>query len=369
MTAPGARSFVPASRGGERRVRALVRFARHAVSFGLRYRLRELQLLAIPCGVAVVGAVLPPRGAGPDLRTDIAAAVVFCLLLLAANVVLTVTTPWADQHLWPVAALLLALQFALALTERVGGAALLTPAAVALALVVGTARVARPAVRLLAGRRPPRAGRWTGAAALLVGAAGALLVAVGSGDWGWGIVALATLLAPYYVWHGGGAACLIVAGLALLASQYPALSSDAASPPAVPAGATAGSAGESLAALDDVLVLPGLGAVIALYAALCTRGLRVALLQGDARAYLTAALVAALAAQGAVAVAAGLRLLPASRVPAPFLGDHPLAIALPALLLGLLLRLSSDAGGAERPDQSADSSGSGATRGAAAGRT
>jgi hypothetical protein len=191
---------------------------------------------------------------------------------------------------------------------------------------------------------------------------------MGSGDWGWGIVALATLLAPYYVWHGSGAACLTVAGLALLAGQYAALSSDSPSPTQIPAGQPAGPAGESLAALDDVVVLPGLGAVIALYAAVCTRGLRVALLQGDARAYLAAALVAALAAQGAVAVAAGLRLLPDSRVPAPFLGDHPLATALPALLLGLLLRLSSDAGGGERPDPSADPSGSGAVRGAAAGQ-
>jgi hypothetical protein len=99
--------------------------------------------------------------------------------------------------------------------------------------------------------------------------------------------------------------------------------------------------------------------------------MRVATLQGGPWRFVAAALAAALAMQGAVAVASALRLPPASAVPAPFLGPGGAQVVLPALLLGLLLRLSGEAGGAPGQDVRAGATltpGAAAARGPAARR-
>jgi hypothetical protein len=190
----------------------------------------------------------------------------------------------------------------------------------------------------------------------------ALLVALASGDAGWGIVALGALLAPRYAWGGGGPACLVTAVIGISGAWYlggrGGLAFDA--PPGGPAGGP-----------GFPFPFPFTGAAIALYAALGSRGMRVATLQGGPWRFVAAALAAALATQGAVAVAAALRLLPASAVPAPFLDPGGARVVLPALLLGLLLRLSGEAGGAPGQDERAGAAvapGAGAGRGQAARR-
>ena len=102
--------FTPASRGGEQRVRLAVGLARRTVGFALRYRLRELQLLAAPCCIALLAAWLPLSGGVGLGPAPVAMALGFCLLVLACNAALTGVAPWADQHLWPVVALLLAMR-------------------------------------------------------------------------------------------------------------------------------------------------------------------------------------------------------------------------------------------------------------------
>jgi hypothetical protein len=186
----------------------------------------------------------------------------------------------------------------------------------------------------------------------------ALLVALATGDAGWGIVTLAALLAARYAWGGGGAACLVTAGIGIAGAWY--LGARGGPDLDVAPGGPAGGPG-----------FPFTGAAIALYAALGSRGMRVATLQGGPWRFVAVALAAALATQGAVAVAAALRLLPASAVPAPFLDPGGARVVLPALLLGLLLRLSGEAGGAPGQDARAGAAlatGAGAARGQAARR-
>ena len=93
-------------------MRLAVGLARRAVAFASRYRLRELQLLAAPCCIALLAAWVPLMGSLGPGPTHTVAALGFCLLAVACTAALTAVAPWADQHLWPVAALLLALRLA-----------------------------------------------------------------------------------------------------------------------------------------------------------------------------------------------------------------------------------------------------------------
>lgn len=103
--------FDAASSGGEQRVRTAVGIARRLADVGLRYRLRELQLLAFPCAMVFVPALF----ASPTQISPIASAIALCLVYLAANAALTLALPWVDQHVLPVLAMLLSTHYALAI--------------------------------------------------------------------------------------------------------------------------------------------------------------------------------------------------------------------------------------------------------------
>ena len=143
--------FVPASRGGERRARALMRFTRQVVTFGLRYRWRELQLLAVPCAMALAAAWLSP--APLPTPAALAPAAILVGLLLAGNAGLSWLAPWADQHPLPLVALLLVSGFA---TTAAGAPEGVRPhlmgAVGAVLVVVGVATLPAAIDSILAGR-------------------------------------------------------------------------------------------------------------------------------------------------------------------------------------------------------------------------
>ena len=113
--ARGTKAF--ASRGGEQRVRTAVGFVRRLADIGLRYRFRELQLLLVPCAVTFLPVVFPPALPVPLAVAPMSPLVValgLSLIWLAANAALTVALPWVDQHVLPVAAMLVSTHYALA---------------------------------------------------------------------------------------------------------------------------------------------------------------------------------------------------------------------------------------------------------------
>lgn len=118
-SARGTKVF--ASRGGEQRVRTAVGFVRRLANIGLRYRFRELQLLLVPCAVTFLPAVFPPALPVPLAPLahfasvpPLVVALGLSLVWLAANAALTVALPWVDQHVLPVAAMLVSTHYALA---------------------------------------------------------------------------------------------------------------------------------------------------------------------------------------------------------------------------------------------------------------
>ena len=145
---------------------------RRLVEIGLRYRLRELQLLLLPCAVAFLPAVFSTgrSTAVPPLVSAMLLSVAF----LASNVALSVRSPWLDQHLLPIAAMLIAahavLGGAVPAVDVASGQALLA-AQLALYAALGV-RLARLAIKpRAAGRRPSN--RWplyAGAVLLLIAA-------------------------------------------------------------------------------------------------------------------------------------------------------------------------------------------------------
>ena len=125
----GTRVFSPASGGGERRMRTAVGLVRRLADVGLRYRLRELQLLAVPVAAAFLpvlfdGAPATPATQATQATQALLHPLVFglalCLMYLAANAALTLLLPWVDQHLLPVAAMLISAHYALASTPSLG---------------------------------------------------------------------------------------------------------------------------------------------------------------------------------------------------------------------------------------------------------
>ena len=101
-------------------MRLAVGLARRAVGLASRYRLRELQMLAAPCCLVLAAPWLSQvggAGQAPVAGMTVVVALGYCLLMLACTAVLTIAAPWADQHLWPVAALLLALRLVLGVWE------------------------------------------------------------------------------------------------------------------------------------------------------------------------------------------------------------------------------------------------------------
>src|SRR5687767_11314952 len=83
--------------GGEQRVRAAVGLVRRLADVGLRYRLRELQLLAVPCGAAFLPAFFA-RDSAPAAP-----------MLLSAHYALavSVSSEWGNH--FPLAGALIAL--------------------------------------------------------------------------------------------------------------------------------------------------------------------------------------------------------------------------------------------------------------------
>ena len=172
----GTKTF--ASSGGEQRVRTAVGFARRLADVGLRYRFRELQLLLIPCAMAWLPAMFPPAlsiplaplAPLPPVVTALALSVVW----LAANAALTLALPWVDQHVLPVAAMLVSTHYALGRLPTVQIEWFpMTAGLIALyaALGVRVTRLAFPPRRR--GRRSTarsasRAPLWLGAAILLL---------------------------------------------------------------------------------------------------------------------------------------------------------------------------------------------------------
>lgn len=373
----GGVPFVPASHGGERRVRALVTVTRRLATFALRYRLRELQLLVIPCAIVLVTvASLSPE---PALRGALPVGLMaagFTLMVVLCNALLTWVAPWADQHLWPVAALLLALDLALTfarqpalvptvLAAMLAGTAVLAGAAAASALLTrrlavfgwaapapedataseatGTAGgTGRASIRRLV--RRVAAARGAGAALLLATCVAlAWGVAAWRGDAAYALVVPALLLVPYYCARGGGVVCLVTAACALAVALV-ATRSGSGEPALLAAATTA-----PIRAVDETLGFPGIGALIALAATLTSRSVRVALQQrGSGAGLLAVALAAAFAAQAVAALGAYGGFLPPTEIGLPFLPPDRRQYGLHFLALGALLRLSSDAGAPAR---------------------
>ena len=164
----GTRVF--ASRGGEQRVRTAVGLARRLVDVGLRYRLRELQLLLIPCALAWQPVLFPPALASPV--HPLVAALGLTLLWLVANAALSFALPWVDQHLLPVVAMSASTHYALALLPTVQIEWFpMTAGLIALYAALG-ARVAFLAIprrrrRAVGARNAGRTAFWLGNAILL----------------------------------------------------------------------------------------------------------------------------------------------------------------------------------------------------------
>lgn len=395
-TAP-PEQFAPASGGGEQRVRTLVRLTQRLARFGLGYRWRELQLLAVPCAVVIAGGLLLAMATGsqPGVGT---AAFWFIVLLLMANVGLSAVAPSADQYLLPLAAFPASVGFVFSarsrpdlLWDRLIGQTVGVVAIVALLLLA--TRVRRP--------EPVSSARWRSATALplpevaqaLLGAGVvALALFAWRRDMGVGLIALFTLLVPVYVAYGRGQACLAgavlsvalaLAGTALLAPELWATVSPQAGPApqaALDAISRGGLFGVGLgqgqltpaegvwrlASIAEEIGLAGLAAVLAGYAALAARGLRVALILPDTRSRLaTAALSTALASQAAVAAAANLVLLPQTELPAPFLTAHGAPLAVHLLVVGMLLYISCYVEPPPAPPPATQSTGTSSTSGTA----
>lgn len=102
----------PASTGGEQRVRRLVHLARRLAVFGRKYRWRELQLLLLPCLLLLIGTWWSPVSSWHPLRVSSSPGlqlIASLSLLLLVNVGLTWHASEADQLLFPIVALLVAL--------------------------------------------------------------------------------------------------------------------------------------------------------------------------------------------------------------------------------------------------------------------
>ena len=173
--------FAPASSGGERRVRTAVGLARRLADLGLRYRLRELQLLAVPCAAAFLPSVF---ARDPFLSVlpvhPVVLGFVLSLAYLGVNAALSLALPWLDQHLLPVAAMLTSAHYSLAVSIRtewethfpLAGALIALYTVLGVRLVRLTVSPVRPrrvrTLRAIALRRWPL---WLGAALLLLATA------------------------------------------------------------------------------------------------------------------------------------------------------------------------------------------------------
>jgi hypothetical protein len=343
MEDPAATTQVPsASRGGEDRVRTAVRLTRHVATFALRYRWRELQLLAAPCALVILGNWWSPSGLPLPNAGLVPAMPMFVLvvLLVAVNVGLSQVAPEADQYLYPVAALLLAIGFLLAMfTQPALGWEWLASHSLGAA-----------ALLLLAAGLPIFTRRWryaVGPGALstkrnliLVAAAGlaSLLVFTWERDIGAGIVVLAALLVPVYVAFGRGTWCAICAIVTMAVAFLwldvigGAIGMETMARPRV----------DMMAEAAEVLGVAGSLALLGCYAVITQRGFRIALVRPESWLRLTAAgLASALAMEALVATASWLQWLPATQVTAPFLMAGSGRVTIHFAMIGVLLGISA----------------------------